>query len=129
MFCITKKNEILADIKMKKYVFIITDRNRNTLQVGISSDLIKTMKFYRQMPNLSLDSSQQLTRLVYFEELRSEVFAQERFFTISKFTRLQKERVIRNVNPDWVDLTIGLDFESVVYAAAPLSRPFQVSAQ
>ena len=101
---------------MKKFVFIVTDRNRNSLHVGMSTDLIKTMKFYRQMPNLSFDNSSQLTRLVYFEELNSEINALERFNVINKFARIQKERLIRTVNPDWVDLTLGLDFENVVYA-------------
>ena len=51
---------------MKKYVYLVTDRNRSSLHVGMSADLIKTMSFYRQMPNLFFDSAQQLTRLVYF---------------------------------------------------------------
>ncbi|HEY0898110.1 MAG TPA: GIY-YIG nuclease family protein [Sphingobacteriaceae bacterium] len=99
---------------MKKYVFIVTDRNRSTLHVGMSSDLTKTMEFYRQMPNLFFDSAQQLTRLVYFEELTTEAAAIQRFKTIGKFTRMQKERLIRAVNPDWLNLMIGLDFERMM---------------
>jgi putative endonuclease len=38
----------------------------------------------------------------------------ERFKHISKFTRIQKDRMIRSVNPDWIDLTIGLDFEQIL---------------
>jgi putative endonuclease len=75
---------------------------------------MKTMTFYRQMPNLFFDAGQQLTRLVYFEELSSEASAKERFNLINKFTRIQKDRLIRGVNPDWIDLTIGLDFEQIM---------------
>jgi putative endonuclease len=75
---------------------------------------MKTMLFYRQMPNLFFDSGQQLTRLVYFEELTAESAAMHRFKLISKYTRMQKERMIRSVNPDWLDLTIGLDFENII---------------
>lgn len=100
--------------KMKKYVYLVTDRNRSCLHVGMSTDLIKTMSFYRQMPNLFFDSGQQLTRLVYFEELNSENSAVQRFNLISKFTRIQKDRMIRLVNPDWIDLTVGLDFEQIL---------------
>lgn len=115
---------------MKKYVFIVTDRNRLSLHVGMSSDLIKTMKFYRQIPNLSFDNSSQPTRLIYFEELNSEINSLERFNTISKFTRMQKERLVRAVNPDWVDLTIGLDFEKVVYSGiSSISKKFSLAAQ
>ncbi|SKB41958.1 GIY-YIG nuclease family protein [Daejeonella lutea] len=100
--------------KTKKYVYLVTDRNRSCLHVGMSTDLMKTMTFYRQMPNLFFDSGHQLTRLVYFEELSSENSAVQRFNLISKFTRIQKDRMIRSVNPDWIDLTVGLDFEQIL---------------
>ena len=100
---------------MKKYVYVVTDRNRSTMHVGMSSDLMKTMKFYREMPNLFFDAAQQLTRLIYFEELNTEQAAMQRFKFISRFTRIQKEKIVRSVNPDWVDLSIGLDFEKILY--------------
>jgi len=53
---------------MRKFVYIVTDRNRTSLHVGVSADLIKTLDFYKQMPSLFFDNAQQLTRLVYFEE-------------------------------------------------------------
>jgi putative endonuclease len=101
-------------MKTKKFVYLVTDRNRTCIHVGMSTDLMKTMSFYQQMPNLFFDSGQQLTRLVYFEELSSEAAALERFNLINKFARIQKDRLIRSVNPDWIDLTIGLDFEQVL---------------
>ncbi len=99
---------------MKRYVFIVTDRNRSSMHVGMSTDLLKTVGFYRQMPNLFFDSAQQLTRLIYFEEMRTEEAALQRFNLISKFTRAQKEKMVRSVNPDWLDLSIGLDFEKIL---------------
>ncbi|HWW41574.1 MULTISPECIES: GIY-YIG nuclease family protein [unclassified Pedobacter] len=99
---------------MKKFVYVVTDRNRTNLHVGMSSDLIKTLEFYKQMPSLFFDSGQQLTRLVYFEEFKTEAQAIGRFKLLSRFTRMQKERLVRSCNPDWVDLTIGLDFEHII---------------
>ncbi|MCJ8211170.1 GIY-YIG nuclease family protein [Mucilaginibacter sp. RS28] len=99
---------------MKRFIYIITDRNRNNLHVGLSSDLMKTIKFYSEMPTLFFDSAQQLSRLVYFEEITNEEMAMERFKYVSTFTRSQKEKMIRAVNPDWVDLTIGLKYEQGV---------------
>ena len=95
----------------KKIMYIITDRNRNSLHVGMCSDLVKTLQFYQQMPTLFYDNSNQLNRLIYFEELNSEAVAVKRFETVSCFTRSQKEQMIRSVNPDWVDLTLGLKYE------------------
>ena len=97
---------------MKRFIYIITDRNRNNLHVGLCSDLVKTLDFYKQMPTLFFDNSQQLNRLVYFEEIKTEEQAMERFKTVSTYTRPQKEKMIRPVNPDWIDLTAGLAFES-----------------
>lgn len=112
---------------MKKYVYIVTDRNRSTMHVGMSSDLMKTMKFYREMPNLFFDAAQQLTRLIYFEELNTEQAALQRFKLISRFTRLQKEKITRSVNPDWIDLSIGLDFEKTIYKR--MQEPLVLSLQ
>ncbi len=99
---------------MKKYVFIVTDRNRNNLHVGLSTNMMKTMSFYRTMPNLFFDAGQQLTRLVYFEELRDEESADYRFKAVNRYTRAQKERIIRGINPEWIDLTISLDYETIL---------------
>jgi putative endonuclease len=115
---------IKTAMKTRKFVYLVTDRNRSCIHVGMSSDLMKTMSFYRQMPNLFFDSGQQLTRLVYFEELSSETLAMERFKLISRFTRIQKDRIIRSVNPDWIDLTIGLDFEQILVSGIqPMNTP------
>ena len=97
---------------MKRFVYIITDRNRKNLHVGMCTDLLKTIKFYSDMPTLFFDSAQQLNRLVYFEEINTEEQALERFKTVSTYTRPQKEKMIRAVNTDWIDLTAGLKYES-----------------
>ena len=78
---------------MKRFIYIITDRNRNNLHVGLCSDLLKTLDFYRQMPTLFFDNANQLNRLVYFEEIskRGEQ-AMERFKTVSTFIRPQKKK-------------------------------------
>jgi len=108
---------------MKRFVYIITDRNRKNLHVGMCTDLLKTLKFYGEMPTLFFDSAQQLNRLVYFEEINTEEQAMERFKTVSTFTRPQKEKMIRPVNPDWVDLTAGLKYESGVRVRPAYGRP------
>ena len=107
---------------MKRFIYIITDRNRNNLHVGLCSDILKTIQFYSEMPTLFFDSAQHLKRLVYFEEINTEEQAMERFKYVSTFTRPQKEKMIRSVNPNWVDLTIGLNFESS-NRVRPMIRP------
>ena len=101
---------------MKKFVFIVTDRNRSSLHVGISSDVKKTMSFYQRIPTLIFDSGSQLTRLIYFEELANESEAFIRFNLLSTFTRVQKEKLIRDLNPNWIDLALRIDSEMSYYS-------------
>ena len=93
---------------MKKFVYIVTDRNRTNVHVGMSSNLLKTLDFYKQMPSLFFDQGQQLTRLVYFEEFRTEAQALTRFKLLSRFTRVQKERLVRSCNPDCMNVLVFL---------------------
>ena len=111
---------------MKRFIYLITDRNRNTLHVGLCSDLLKTLNFYSEMPTLFFDCAQHLNRLVYFEEINTEEQAMDRFKSVSTYTRPQKEKMIRSVNPDWVDLTIGLNYENNV-RMRPQLRPSMIA--
>lgn len=113
---------------MKRFIYIITDRNRKNLHVGMCADLLKTLQFYTDMPTLFFDSAQQLNRLVYFEEINTEEQAMERFKYVSTFTRPQKEKLIRSVNPNWIDLTIGLNIENGVNVR-PHIRPALTAAR
>ena len=108
---------------MKNIVFIVTDANRTTLHVGMSSDLVKTMEFYAKMPSLFFGPNQKLSNLVYFEELNSEVTAHQRFMTISKYTRAQKEKMIREVNNNWLDLTLAIKYERDLKKNIPTIAP------
>jgi len=104
---------------MKKYVFIVTDANRSILQVGLSADLLQSVRPSQPMPNLLSESFGQIGRLVYFEELSNEKDAFQRFKLLNSFTRLQKERLIRKVNADWIDLGIALSYEQEVGYSGP----------
>jgi|SRR5690606_11710491 len=96
---------------MKHYIYILTDTNRKTLQVGITHDLSYTMSYCKEMYSLYFDSHKRCSRLVFFEEMPTRQQALQRFEEISKFTRTQQERIIRSGNADWRDLTLQSGFE------------------
>ncbi|MFM6954823.1 MAG: GIY-YIG nuclease family protein [Sphingobacteriaceae bacterium] len=98
---------------MKHFVYVLTDRNRSNLHVGMSTDLLKTMHFYAQMPTLFFDPSKQLNRLVYFEEFSSEQAAISRFKSLNAFTKMQKQRLVMSVNANWIDLIPALKYEQL----------------
>jgi putative endonuclease len=98
---------------MKHVVYVLTDRNRSNLHVGMSTDLLKTMEFYAKMPTLFFDPSKQLNRLVYFEEFSSEQAAISRFKSLNAFTKMQKQRLVMGVNVNWIDLIPALKYEQL----------------
>lgn len=96
---------------MKRFVYIITDTNRTVLNIGISSDLLKTVAFYNSIPSLELEGTSVRNRLVYFEDMESEVIAQYRADILNSLTRMQKEKLVRSLNPDWIDFTMPLKLD------------------
>jgi len=89
---------------MKKFIYIITDKDHHNLHMGLCADLVKTIEFYEQMPTLFFDASQMLNKLVYFEEIDGEDVAFEKYKSMSTFTRSRKEELIASINPNMVDI-------------------------
>ncbi|UKJ05788.1 GIY-YIG nuclease family protein [Solitalea lacus] len=98
----------------KRYIYFMTDRNRSSIIVGTSDDLINTINKFRAIPTLHFDASGHYSRLVYFEEFENEVLLQKRLLILQHLTKAQKEKIIRSVNADWVDLSLGVDFENIL---------------
>lgn len=99
---------------MKQFVYILTDCNRKCLHVGLTDNLLKTTTFYKEHKQLFFDSTAKVSRLVYFEEFTCDEAALLRFNTLCIFTRSQKERLIRLLNKDWVDLSLKLGKEQIL---------------
>ncbi|MFD2554713.1 GIY-YIG nuclease family protein [Sphingobacterium tabacisoli] len=91
---------------MKKHlIYIATDPNRAYVEAGYTQDLIT------QSANLQFHSSRNVgklpkfNRIVHVEEFASFDSAQKRLMELTHFTRMQKERLIRKHNPNWLNLT------------------------
>jgi len=89
---------------MSTYIYILTDCNRTYLHVGMADDLSKAANTYARLSGLFFDACSKVSRLVYHEKYPSEEVALARFNELSKYTRMQKERLIRKHNPNWVNL-------------------------
>jgi|SRR5690606_2400632 len=86
------------------YIYILTDSNRRCLHVGMAGDLSHATAAYKELRDLFFDSDTYATRLVYYEAFPTEEAALFRFNELSGYTRMQKERLIRRHNPNWIDL-------------------------
>ncbi|WP_257668174.1 GIY-YIG nuclease family protein [Parapedobacter tibetensis] len=89
---------------MSNYIYILTDSNRTCLHVGMANDLNKAINTYSELTGLFFDACSKVSRLVYHEAYPSEEAAFRRFKELSGYTRMQKERLIRRHNPNWIDL-------------------------
>jgi putative endonuclease len=92
---------------MKKFIYIIATGERPELIVGCCSDLTKTAQVFTKMPTLHTSQD----RLVYAEELNSEDAASERLKQVFGMNRVEKESLIESVNPQWIELLPGVNFE------------------
>jgi len=94
---------------MGGWVYIMTDRYRGTLYIGVTSDLAARAWAHREGRGSKFCARYGLTKLVYAEQAPTivEAFAREK--AMKKWKRAWKIREIERVNPDWLDL-----FETII---------------
>ena len=88
----------------------MTNKNKTTLYVGVTSDLISRLAEHKMMkhPN-SFTARYKLEFLVYYELFHSieEAIAREK--QLKGGSRMKKEELINNFNPGWKDLSDELN--------------------
>ena len=90
---------------MSYYVYIMTNKNRNVLYVGVTNDLIR--RTYEHRNHLAPDSftaRYNVTNLVYFEETTDVHAALAREKQIKSWSRMKKFLLVREQNPGLSDL-------------------------
>jgi putative endonuclease len=109
-----------------KYIYFITNSNRSEITVGITDNIITFAKSLRNEYELFHINQTNAKRLVYFEEYENVFEVKERFRVINKWTRAQKERLIRLYNQEWTDLSEAIIIEALMKDAKkinPAKRP------
>ena len=86
------------------WVYIMADRYRGTLYIGVTSDLVARVWAHREGRGSKFCARYGLTRLVYAERAPTIEEAIEREKTIKKWNRAWKIELIERANPDWDDL-------------------------
>ncbi|MEL7541027.1 MAG: GIY-YIG nuclease family protein [Pseudomonadota bacterium] len=87
------------------FVYIVTNRPRGTLYIGMTDDLNKRAWQHREhVIKGSFSDKYNLEMLVWFEAhpSRESAFVRER--RMKKWNRAWKIRLIEEMNPDWRDL-------------------------
>ena len=86
------------------FVYIMTNRPRGVLYVGITSDLSRRVWEHRQGLVEGFTSRYGLTHLVYFESFQLVADAIQREKNLKHWPRRWKIELIETSNPEWRDL-------------------------
>lgn len=79
---------------MKTYhIYIETDSNRTCLEIT-----------YNWLNNDNINNHNTNRRKVYIEHFDNFILAEKRLIQISKFARVQLEKLVRSRNPNWLSL-------------------------
>ena len=90
---------------MKKHiVYITSDANRIHLEAGYCQDLNFKIFELQSQSSLLLSNKPKAIRIIHVEEYDSYEAAQKRKNELNLYTRMQKEKVIRKHNPNWLSI-------------------------
>ena len=94
---------------MSYYVYIMTNKNRNVLYVGVTNDLIKRVFEHKHhLDKGSFTARYNVEKLVYFEMTSDVKAAIEREKQIKGWNRKRKNQLVESMNPVLKDLYEGL---------------------
>ncbi len=86
------------------FVYILTNRPKGVLYVGVTNDLTRRIWEHRTKIVPGFTRKYGVTRLVYFEEHASILEARVREQALKHWRRAWKFKLIEDVNPTWRDL-------------------------
>lgn len=86
------------------YVYILANFSNRALYVGVTNDLIRRVSQHRDGAIAGFCTRYKINKLVYYEILDSIECAISREKQIKAGSRIKKEELVNNFNPDWKDL-------------------------
>ncbi len=86
------------------YVYIMTNRMKGTLYIGVTSDLINRVHQHKIKLADGFTKKYDLDRLVYYEVIDGSLEAIGREKQLKKWNRAWKIKLIQDFNPTWEDL-------------------------
>ena len=87
------------------YTYIITNKNRTVLYIGVTNDLFRRMYEHKNGILEGFSKKYNLHFLMYYEELGSAYDAITREKQLKSLSRKKKNSLIFSMNPKWNDLS------------------------
>ena len=89
----------------KGYVYIMTNKNKTTLYVGVTADLMKRISEHKTKAHpASFTAKYNCSMLVFYQEFDSIVAAIAEEKRLKGGNRQQKIDLINSLNPNWIDI-------------------------
>ena len=85
-------------------VYILTNKPRGTLYVGVTNDLVRRVYEHREGVIAGFTKRYGLKQLVYFEQYDTPTLAIQREKNIKHWSRVWKLDLVNSSNPQWRDL-------------------------
>ena len=92
----------------KFHVYLLTNKYRSVLYCGVTSDIARRLSQHKR-GNSQFTRKYKVHILVYVEEYMSPMDAIHREKDIKRMSRLQKNRLVEESNPNWDELPLPLD--------------------
>lgn len=86
------------------YVYILTNKRRTVLYVGVTSNLVRRIREHREEVMEGFTKRYRLHTLVYYEAAEDIRVAIAREKQLKGGSRLDKVRLVNEMNPSWRDL-------------------------
>lgn len=86
------------------FVYVLSNRRRGVLYVGVTSDLIRRLLEHKAKLVPGFTKTYGIVMLVYYEEYSSILEARAREATLKRWRRAWKMDLIDKFNLDWRDL-------------------------
>jgi putative endonuclease len=90
------------------FVYILANRRRGVLYVGMTSDLLGRVSVHKAKLAPGFTKKYGVVMLVYYEEYSSVLEARAREAAVKRWRRAWKFELIEKGNPDWRDLAYEL---------------------
>jgi len=89
---------------MNSYIYIMTNKSNTTLYIGVTSNLVKRVYEHKNTLVDGFTKRYNLKKLVYYEVYDDIGEAIKREKQLKSWKRDWKDKLINDVNLDWIDL-------------------------
>ena len=87
------------------FVYMMTNKSRVVLYIGVTSDLIGRVWEHQQGELPGFTKTYKVNRLVYYEEYNDPLDAIAREKELNGWRRSKKNALVETLNPKWADLS------------------------